>query len=159
MPRWAVALNFVIPTGADPDFLHRGAAQGDVCGFLRKPHKVRQRPQAGQEIRGSAGEGPAVSLGLHANADKRSTNPTRFLLKLTRLHLCSRHESPFLYKKEPLSQKAAYADLFRAACRKSGSLLGILTNFCEISETWDWHLTLFRSLPSRGCATAQSPRH
>jgi hypothetical protein len=26
MPRWATALNFVIPTGADPDFLHRGAA-------------------------------------------------------------------------------------------------------------------------------------
>jgi hypothetical protein len=43
MPRWNTALNFVIPTGADPDFLHRGTAQGDVCGFLRKPHEVRQR--------------------------------------------------------------------------------------------------------------------
>jgi len=44
MPRWATALNFVIPTGADPDFLYRGTVQGDVCGFpLGKPHEVRQR--------------------------------------------------------------------------------------------------------------------
>jgi len=34
-----------------------------VCGFpLRKPHEVRQRQQVRQEIRGSAVEGPAVSL-------------------------------------------------------------------------------------------------
>jgi hypothetical protein len=33
MPRWATTLDFVIPTGADLDFLHRGTAQGDVCGF------------------------------------------------------------------------------------------------------------------------------
>ena len=69
-----------------PDFLHRGTAHGDVCGFLRrKPHRVRQRHEGGQEIRGSAGEGPAVSPGPHANTDKRSTNPTRFSLELTRL--------------------------------------------------------------------------
>ncbi len=33
MPRWATALNFVIPTGADPDFLYRGTVEGDVCAF------------------------------------------------------------------------------------------------------------------------------
>jgi len=33
MPRWATALNFVIPTGADPDFLHHSTARGHVCGF------------------------------------------------------------------------------------------------------------------------------
>jgi hypothetical protein len=40
MPRWATAFKFVIPpapacrgTEADPDFLYRGTAQGDVCGF------------------------------------------------------------------------------------------------------------------------------
>jgi hypothetical protein len=42
LPRCATALNFVIPpapacrgTAADPDFLHRGTAQSDVCGFLK----------------------------------------------------------------------------------------------------------------------------
>jgi hypothetical protein len=34
MPRWATALNFVIPSVADSDFLHRVTAQGDACGFL-----------------------------------------------------------------------------------------------------------------------------
>ena len=71
MPRCAPAFNFVIPTEADPDFLHRGTAQSDVYGFLyRKPHELRQGHYAGQEIRGSVGEGPAVSIGPHANADK-----------------------------------------------------------------------------------------
>jgi hypothetical protein len=38
------ALNFVIPTGADQDFLYRGAVHGDVCGSpLGKPHEIRQR--------------------------------------------------------------------------------------------------------------------
>jgi hypothetical protein len=35
MPRWATALNFVIPTGEDPDFLDRksGLAQGRDLQF------------------------------------------------------------------------------------------------------------------------------
>jgi hypothetical protein len=65
MPRWSIALNFVIPavpacrgTGADADFLYRGTVQGDVCGFpLGKPHEVRQRHSAGQEIRGGGAQG------------------------------------------------------------------------------------------------------
>jgi hypothetical protein len=33
---------FVIPTGANPDFLLRCRRQGRVCGFpQRKPHEVR----------------------------------------------------------------------------------------------------------------------
>ena len=53
----------VIPTGADPDFLHRGTTSSHVCGFpYRKPHEACQRHQAQQEIRGRAVEGPAVSL-------------------------------------------------------------------------------------------------
>jgi hypothetical protein len=36
MPRWATALNFVIPTGADPDFLYRDTVHGDECGFLKE---------------------------------------------------------------------------------------------------------------------------
>jgi hypothetical protein len=80
MPRCATAFNFVIPTGADLDFLHRGTAQSNVCGFLqRKPHEVGQGHYAGQEIRGSVGEGPAVSFGPHANADEgQLTNPILF---------------------------------------------------------------------------------
>jgi hypothetical protein len=47
------------PTGAYPDFLLRGTANGHVCGFpQRKPHEVRQRHQPRQEIRGSVVEGP-----------------------------------------------------------------------------------------------------
>jgi hypothetical protein len=33
MPRWAIALNFVIPTGADPDFLHRGPLKATYAAF------------------------------------------------------------------------------------------------------------------------------
>jgi hypothetical protein len=35
MSRWAAALQFVIPTGADPDFLHAALTDGHVCGFNR----------------------------------------------------------------------------------------------------------------------------
>src|ERR1700677_754135 len=66
-----------------------------------KPQEVCQRHQAGQEIRGSVGEGPAVSLRPHANADKRSTNPTPFSLKLTRLHTINglpTHQARFVRK-------------------------------------------------------------
>jgi hypothetical protein len=57
-------------------------------GFPKSQYRTRcaNANYAGQEIRGSVREGPAVSLGPHANADKRSTNPTRFSLKLTRFH-------------------------------------------------------------------------
>ncbi len=54
-------VRFVIPTEANPDFLLRGATNGRVCGFpYRKPHEVRQRNRARQEIRGSGVEGSAV---------------------------------------------------------------------------------------------------
>jgi hypothetical protein len=59
MPRCATALNFVIPpapacrgTGADPDFLHRGTAQGDICGFL----KAAGTPLASRSYAGNPGE-------------------------------------------------------------------------------------------------------
>jgi hypothetical protein len=39
MPKWVTALEFVIPTGVDPDFLHRGTTQGDVCGSLESRMK------------------------------------------------------------------------------------------------------------------------
>jgi hypothetical protein len=126
-PRWAIALNFVIPTGADPDFLHRSTRQGDVCGFLRKPHEVRQRHNPGQEIRGCAGEGPAVSLPLPSKKKSLASPspnplparwqrylrppspvpspiafPSRTACRLCPpVHFCSRHESSFLYQSEP----------------------------------------------------------
>jgi hypothetical protein len=55
MPRWATALNFVIPTGADPDFLNPVPPEATYAAF-RKPHEVRQCHQAGKEIRGSVGD-------------------------------------------------------------------------------------------------------
>jgi hypothetical protein len=52
-----VALTVVISTEANPDFLLRGTGQGRVCAFLQgKAHKVCQRHQLQQEIRGSAAE-------------------------------------------------------------------------------------------------------
>jgi hypothetical protein len=36
MPRWATALKFVIPTGADPDFLHRGTGHGEYAAFRKE---------------------------------------------------------------------------------------------------------------------------
>jgi len=33
MLRCAATLHFVIPTGADPDFLYRCTHGGNVCGF------------------------------------------------------------------------------------------------------------------------------
>jgi hypothetical protein len=45
-------LKFVIPTGANLDFLLRGTHQ--------QPHEVRQRHEGRQEIQGSVAEGPAV---------------------------------------------------------------------------------------------------
>jgi hypothetical protein len=65
MSRWITALNFVIPTEADPDFLHRGTAQGDVCGFLRKPHEVRQRTKLERK------SGVAQGRDLQFHSDRR----------------------------------------------------------------------------------------
>jgi hypothetical protein len=59
------------PDGSGLEFPKPRYCPGDVCGSLdREPHEVRQRHQTGQEIRGRVGEGPAVSLGRHANPDK-----------------------------------------------------------------------------------------
>jgi hypothetical protein len=51
------------------------STQAKVSHCPKLCHPDRSGPGfPGQEIRGSVGEGPAVSLGLHATADKRSTN-------------------------------------------------------------------------------------
>jgi hypothetical protein len=40
----------------DPNFLYAALSNYSVCGFLQgKPHEVRQRHQASQEIRGNMG--------------------------------------------------------------------------------------------------------
>jgi hypothetical protein len=62
MPRCATALNFVIPPAP--------ACRGTEADSNFLPHRTAQRHQAGQEIRGSVREGPAVSLGPHANAER-----------------------------------------------------------------------------------------
>jgi hypothetical protein len=36
MPRWATALNFVIPTEADPNFLRRGTAKATYAAFRKE---------------------------------------------------------------------------------------------------------------------------
>jgi hypothetical protein len=38
MPRWTAALQFVIPTGAYPDFLARGT--GSTCAAFRKESRM-----------------------------------------------------------------------------------------------------------------------
>jgi hypothetical protein len=62
MPRWATALNFVIPSAAEfPATLLRDAsARAVFC--KEKPHEARQRHQPQQEIRQA--EGPAVRPSL-----------------------------------------------------------------------------------------------
>jgi hypothetical protein len=63
MLRWAATLKFVIPNGVYPDFLLRCTHQRPRVRLLvRKPHEVRQRHFAEQEIRGSVAEGPAVCV-------------------------------------------------------------------------------------------------
>ena len=62
-PRWATALKFVIPTEADPDFLHHDTTQGHICTFRKESRtKFANATKPRQEIRGSVGDGPAVSL-------------------------------------------------------------------------------------------------
>jgi hypothetical protein len=57
--------NFVIPTGAYPNFLLRDTRNDNVCGFFsRKPHEVYQRRQPRQEFWGSVVQGPAVLFGF-----------------------------------------------------------------------------------------------
>jgi hypothetical protein len=40
MPRWATALQFVIPTEADPDFLHHDTTKATYAAF-RKESRTR----------------------------------------------------------------------------------------------------------------------
>jgi hypothetical protein len=39
MPRWATALQLVIPTEADPDFLHHDTTQDHVWAFHKESRK------------------------------------------------------------------------------------------------------------------------
>src|ERR1700679_39558 len=77
MPRLNTALNFVIPTGADPDFLHRGTAQGYVCGFLRKPHEVRRCHQAGRK----SGVAQGRDLQLHSDRTQMPTSASEIIFQ------------------------------------------------------------------------------
>jgi hypothetical protein len=66
----------VIPTGAYPDFLLRAASDVYVCGSpQREPYADPQRHGSPQEIRGSAVEGPAVSVLLDPTPGHHRPSP------------------------------------------------------------------------------------
>jgi hypothetical protein len=59
-------------TSTEPKVCHRPQPCHPACPGV--PWDRRGHGFPGQEIRGSVGEGPAVSLGPHANLDKRPTS-------------------------------------------------------------------------------------
>src|ERR1700691_4241526 len=68
MPRWATASKLPPRPERTRISCYAALTSARVCGFQQgKPHEPRQRLQPRQEIRGSAVEGPSVSLSGSAN--------------------------------------------------------------------------------------------